>query len=219
MVAGWPARGVLFGARRGQADALSEGVERDGRRGIFTCRLGFSNPTDWSLDGRFIVYRVNDPRIGGDLWILPMYGDRKPFPFQCTPFNETNARFSPNNRWVAFDSDESGRREVYVRRLEGSAEKSRFPRPAGRNPVGGETGKSCSTLRGQQNHGGFGQDGDTFSRAFPHHSSKLTQLEEFMQPWQGNTMSQATGNDSSSMWPLPRREACRLLSWSTGPRN
>jgi Tol biopolymer transport system component len=49
-----------------------------------------------------------------DLWILPLAGDRKPRPFLAPPFAETLARFSPNGRWVAYVSNESGRSEVYV---------------------------------------------------------------------------------------------------------
>jgi hypothetical protein len=47
--------------------------------------------------------------------VLPLEGDRKPFPFLQTQFNETYARFSPDGRWLAYQSDESGKCEVYVR--------------------------------------------------------------------------------------------------------
>jgi eukaryotic-like serine/threonine-protein kinase len=50
-----------------------------------------------------------------DLWVLPMQGEPKPQPFLTTPFDEGFARFSPDGRWVAYHSDESGRYEVYVR--------------------------------------------------------------------------------------------------------
>ncbi len=71
-------------------------------------------PTDWSSDGRFILYRQVDPNTKEDLWVLPFDGDRKPFSFLQTQYNETAARFSPDGRWIAYDSDESGNREVYV---------------------------------------------------------------------------------------------------------
>lgn len=69
---------------------------------------------DWSSDGRFIVYEEAAPRGNTDLWILPLAGDHKPRPFRITPFTETEARFSPDGRWIAYVSDEAGRREVYV---------------------------------------------------------------------------------------------------------
>jgi len=53
---------------------------------------------DWSRDGRFIIYRDTDPKNGNDLWVLPLFGDRKPSPFLATPFNEANAQFSPDGR-------------------------------------------------------------------------------------------------------------------------
>jgi len=71
--------------------------------------------TSWSPDGRFLLYIVIDPKTKRDVWVLPLEGDRKPVPFLNTEFNERNARFSPDGRWVAYNSDESGHMEVYVR--------------------------------------------------------------------------------------------------------
>ncbi len=67
-------------------------------------------PTDWSPDGRFLLYTTQ----GGDVWLLPLSGDRKPVPFLQTPFFENWARFSPDGRWIAYQSNASGRQEVYV---------------------------------------------------------------------------------------------------------
>ena len=72
-------------------------------------------PSDWSRDGRYLLYVESDPINKRDLWILPLEGDRKPVPFLQTEFNEAEGRFSPDGRWVAYTSDESGRFEVYVR--------------------------------------------------------------------------------------------------------
>jgi Tol biopolymer transport system component len=73
-------------------------------------------PNDWSRDGRFISFTQIDPKAktGADLWILPLAGDRKPYAFLSTPFNEANAVFSPDGRWLAYESDESGRLEIYI---------------------------------------------------------------------------------------------------------
>ena len=71
-------------------------------------------PTDWSRDGRFIVYVDILPKTQFDLWVLPLFGDRQPQPFAQTEFNEKQGRLSPDWRWMAYASDESGRYEVYV---------------------------------------------------------------------------------------------------------
>ena len=77
----------------------------------------FKFPNSWSPDGRFILYESR--QSSGDLMVLPLYGERKPFPFLNTPFKEEMGTFSPDGKWVAYDSDESGRFEVYVRPLPG----------------------------------------------------------------------------------------------------
>ena len=74
---------------------------------------------DWSRDGRFLLYSEIDPKTKSDLWVLPMTpekaGDaRKPAPYLKTEFNEGEGRFSPDGRWIAYVSDESGKPEVYV---------------------------------------------------------------------------------------------------------
>jgi Tol biopolymer transport system component/predicted Ser/Thr protein kinase len=71
-------------------------------------------PQDWSRDGRFLLFLQREKNTGTDLWALPMQGDRKPFPYLTTPFAKTQARFSPDGRWVVYTSIESGIKEVYV---------------------------------------------------------------------------------------------------------
>jgi Tol biopolymer transport system component len=72
-------------------------------------------PSSWSRDGRFLLYLSNDPQTNADLWVVPMVGDRTPSVFLKTPFREAYAAFSPDGRWVAYHSNESGRYEIYVR--------------------------------------------------------------------------------------------------------
>ena len=76
----------------------------------------------WSRDGRFVVYCDLDPKNKFDLWVLPMDGsekERKAVPFLQTEFNELLAQLSPDSHWMAYTSDQSGRREVYVRAVPG----------------------------------------------------------------------------------------------------
>ncbi len=71
-------------------------------------------PTDWSRDGRFILYEEDDPKNQVDLWVLPLFGDKKPMLFLRTPFAEQQARFSADGKWIAYVSNETGAPEVYV---------------------------------------------------------------------------------------------------------
>ena len=72
-------------------------------------------PTGWSADGHFLLYNSNDPQTDNDLWVVSMTGDRTPSVFLKTPFREWVGAFSPDGRWVAYQSNESGRSEIYVR--------------------------------------------------------------------------------------------------------
>jgi Tol biopolymer transport system component len=72
-------------------------------------------PSDWSRDGRFLIYTEGSPKTGPDLWLLPMTGERKPVPFLQTPFREDQAQFSPDGHWVAYMSDATNQPEIYVR--------------------------------------------------------------------------------------------------------
>jgi Tol biopolymer transport system component len=82
--------------------------------------------SDWSTDGRYLMYQESSPETQEDLWIVPTTGDRKPVPYLKTPFNEIDGQFSPDGKWVAYTSDESGgRNEVYVRAFPAGAAK--FP--------------------------------------------------------------------------------------------
>jgi hypothetical protein len=78
----------------------------------------FDRTSQWSRDGLYIVYFELDPKNKYDLWVLPASGgpaDRKPIPFLRTEFSELFGQLSPDSHWMAFTSDRSGRREVYVR--------------------------------------------------------------------------------------------------------
>jgi eukaryotic-like serine/threonine-protein kinase len=72
-------------------------------------------PTSWRRDGRFLLYTTVNPKTKADIWVLPLEGGRKPLPFLITESSERQARFSPDGRWVAYTSDESGQDEIYVR--------------------------------------------------------------------------------------------------------
>lgn len=90
---------------------------------------------DWSADGRFILYTVQSPTTGGDIWVLPLFGDRRPRPLAHTAAVEGWGRFSPDGRWVAYESTESGRSEIYVQSFPDPARKRQISTAGGTAPV------------------------------------------------------------------------------------
>ncbi len=71
-------------------------------------------PTDWSPDGRFLLYYEVNPERNRDVWALPTAIASKPMPLLQSPANEAYAVFSPDGKWFAYSSDESGKQEIYV---------------------------------------------------------------------------------------------------------
>ncbi len=90
------------------------------------------DPNEWSPDGRYLLYvrtEAKDKVGKGDLWALPMTGERKPFAVLATPADESAGVLSPDGRWLLYASDESGRIELYV---------TRFPTGGGKWQVSSE---------------------------------------------------------------------------------
>ena len=88
----------------------------------------------WSPDGKFVLYAAFDPKTRGDLWLLPMTGDRIAEPLLQTEFSEVQGQISPDGKWFAYTSDESGRKEVYVQSFPKPAAKRRISTNGGGDP-------------------------------------------------------------------------------------
>jgi eukaryotic-like serine/threonine-protein kinase len=76
---------------------------------------GVNFPQEISPDGRFILFVRRGEKTRLDIWALPRFGDRKEFPLLNSAFDEREPQLSPDGRWLAYCSDESGRYEIYVR--------------------------------------------------------------------------------------------------------
>lgn len=87
--------------------------------------------TDLSKDGRFLLYRSADPQNGWDIWALPLDGTRNSIQVARTRFDERDGQFSPDAKWVAYQSNESGRFEIYVQPFPGPGGKSTISRDGG----------------------------------------------------------------------------------------
>ena len=92
-------------------------------------------PTDWSADGRFVLYTFFGTfPATSDIWALPLFGERKPFPVIQTEFSESQGTFSPDGRWIAYTTDETGQPNVYVQPFLRAGGKHRISPNGGRNP-------------------------------------------------------------------------------------
>jgi Tol biopolymer transport system component/predicted Ser/Thr protein kinase len=104
-------------------------------------------PTDWSRDGRYIVEEMLAASSTlDDIWVFPLFGDRKPFPYLQTEFNERFAKLSPNGQWLAYQSDESRRYETYVQTFPKPGGKWQVSTNGGERPVWSRDGKELFYL-------------------------------------------------------------------------
>jgi serine/threonine protein kinase len=89
---------------------------------------------DWSRDGRFICYSQPSLGSGQDIWILDRSDPRKTTPFLATAFDEIEPQFSPDGRWIAYSSNESGTYEVYVGSFPTPGKRLRVSNAGGSHP-------------------------------------------------------------------------------------
>jgi Tol biopolymer transport system component len=116
----WSPKGdrMVFASNRGGiANLFQKSTSGTGKDELLVTSDNPKQPTQWSHDGRFIVYSESDPKTRRDIWVLPMDGvtKGKQFPFLRSEFNEYEGQLSPDSHWMAYTSDANGQPEVYVR--------------------------------------------------------------------------------------------------------
>jgi Tol biopolymer transport system component len=128
-------RVVFQGSRNGPFDLYEKPTSGQGEEVVLLKTDQLKVATDWSRDGRYIAYMTIDPKTGQDLWVLPTFGDRKPIPVVVSAAGESSLIFSPDGRFVAYRSNESGTNEIYVQP---------FPRATGKWQVSNAGGNDPS---------------------------------------------------------------------------
>lgn len=108
---------IVFGSRRNR----KWGIYMKPSNGTGSEELLFETdlemvPMSWSATDTILFY-VRDPKTGADVWALPLAGDRKPVALLQTPFIEQHPQTSPDGKWLAYTSNETGRLEIYVQTL------------------------------------------------------------------------------------------------------
>jgi Tol biopolymer transport system component/tRNA A-37 threonylcarbamoyl transferase component Bud32 len=105
-------------------------------------------PTDWSRDGRFLLYEERDAKGIMSSWELPLEGDRKPVPLLQSGFSQTQPQLSPDGKWIAYTSDESGSVEVFLQTFPPSGGKWQVSTKGGREPRWRGDGKEIDYYSG-----------------------------------------------------------------------
>ncbi len=98
-------------------------------------------PTSYAPDSHLLAFTQGSAKNGADIWLLPLEGERKPRPFLQTAFDEHGAKFSPDGRWLVYESNESGRSEVYVQPVSGSSAKWQISADGGGSPRWSRAGR------------------------------------------------------------------------------
>jgi serine/threonine protein kinase len=140
---------VFTSQRRGPGDLYKKSASGASNEELLYGSTLSKAATDWSSEGKFVLFNVaGDPKLKTDIWILPMTGEKKPTPFLQTEYNELNARFSPDMKWVAYQSDASGKNEIYVRPFPGPGAQWQVSASGGISPTWNRNGKEIFFLNG-----------------------------------------------------------------------
>jgi len=117
---------------------------------LVVVRDGDLVPDDWSPDGRQVLVSQRLPGKSWDIMTLSMAGASSLEPWRATEFNETHARFSPDGKWLAYQSDESGSVQVYIRSFPDGVRWQRVTAAGGNTPVWSRDGRELFYRDGQQ---------------------------------------------------------------------
>ncbi len=132
---------VFRSDRNGIIDLFEKSASGQGEEKTLLKTEEIKFATDWSRDGRYIAFSSQNAKTGWDSWALPTFGDKKPFPIVAGQFAELNPVFSPDTRFVAYQSDESGRSEIYVQSFPVASGKWQVSTSGGSDPSWRADGK------------------------------------------------------------------------------
>jgi Tol biopolymer transport system component len=143
----WSADGsrIIFGSRRNGKWGIYQKLSNStGSDDLLFESDALKMPMSWSTAANTVLFWVADPKNSGDVWALPLTGDRKPFPILQTAFNEAHPQISPDGKWFAYSSTESGRSDVYVQSFPPGRGKWQISSNGGYLPDGGRMVKNFS---------------------------------------------------------------------------
>ncbi len=132
---------VFSSTRNGRFDVYRKVSSGAGSEELLSRSEADKEGTDWSPDGRFVLFSQTGSNGGMGIWILPLFGDGKAYPFQQSPFYEYQGHFAPDGKSLAYISNESGRSEVYLQSFPPSGGKWQVSTGGGAQPHWRRDGK------------------------------------------------------------------------------
>ncbi len=143
-------RVVYTSFRNGRYGLYWKAADGSGSEELLVTSVNWICASSFSPDGKELAYIEQSPETGTDIWILPLDGERKPQPFLRTRFKEWFPEFSPDGQWLAYESDESGRFEIYVQQYPGSGGKVQISNEGGARPVWSHDGRTLFYMKGDK---------------------------------------------------------------------
>jgi eukaryotic-like serine/threonine-protein kinase len=142
-------RYIVFGAnQKGPFDLYERTTDGSGSEELVFESESSKVCQSWSPDGKSLLYMTipGDSSARRELWTLPLFGDRKPAPYLPTGFDKQGGRFSPDGKWIVYESNESGKNEVYVSPFPASGGKLVVSTSGGSRPIWRRDGKEIFYL-------------------------------------------------------------------------
>jgi serine/threonine-protein kinase len=143
-------RVIYRATRMGFRNIFWKASDGSGEEERLTTGNNLHTPVSVSPDGTYLAYTDVDPATGSDIWLIALDGQSKPEPFLKTRSSESNAHFSPDGHRLAYQSNESGRSEIYVQPFPGPGSKWMISTDGGTEPVWSRDGRELFYRRGDK---------------------------------------------------------------------
>jgi serine/threonine-protein kinase len=141
---------VLYVSERPIFDVYSRAADGSGEEEAVLTSTNDKYPESLTRDGNTLLFSTSTPLNNEDLWIAQLAAPKQAKPFLATQFYESDAALSPDGRWVAYESGESGRTEIYVRAFPAGDERFQVSTDGGFEPVWAKTGKELFYRSGKK---------------------------------------------------------------------
>ena len=141
---------VFVSDRKGHRDLWQKAASGVGQEEIVLESDADKSLEDWTRDGRYLIFNHVLPGQKREIWAMPLFGDRKPFAVITGPGTLVEGHVSPNGKWIAYNSNESGKAEIYVQNFPPAGGRWQVSTEGGSEPSWNPNGKELFYLNGDK---------------------------------------------------------------------